>query len=178
MALPLGELSPKVIERARLLTEKRRHGDGIALTKANAYHCVDSLGKRACPLRLLRSHLSQRERLSPVGRLLLNNALPIHRKGDDSDSTSVTQKACQTPVGPSWRQSSHASGMMKMTYRQREMTSEAAPLPRPSSAPEEVVDTADTTKPRQMMRRAVWPMAMVSGLEENRPMRARKRPYR
>ena len=51
------------------------------------------------------------------------------------------------------------------------MTSEAAPLPRPSSAPEEVVDTADTTKPRQMMRRAVWPMAMVSGLEENRPMR-------
>ena len=95
-----------------------------------------------------------------------------------ADSTSVTQKACQTPVGPSWRQSSHASGMMKMTYRQREMTSEAAPLPRPSSAPEEVVDTADTTKPRQMMRRAVWPMAMVSGLEENRPMRARKRPYR
>ena len=88
-----------------------------------------------------------------------------------ADSTSVTQKACQTPVGPSWRQSSHASGMMKMTYRQREMTSEAAPLPRPSSAPEEVVDTADTTKPRQMMRRAVWPMAMVSGLEENRPMR-------
>ena len=64
-----------------------------------------------------------------------------------------------------------ASGMMKMTYRQREMTSEAAPLPRPSSAPEEVVDTADTTKPRQMMCRAVWPMAMVSGLEENRPMR-------
>ena len=86
-----------------------------------------------------------------------------------ADSTSVIQKACQTPVGPSWRQSSHASGMMKMTYRQREMTSEAAPLPRPSSAPEEVVDTADTTKPRQMMRRAVWPMAMVSGLEVNRP---------
>ena len=25
-----------------------------------------------------------------------------------ADSTSVTQKACQMPVGPSWRQSSHA----------------------------------------------------------------------
>ncbi len=30
-----------------------------------------------------------------------------------ADSTSVAQKACQTPVGPSWRQSSYASGMMK-----------------------------------------------------------------
>ena len=47
------------------------------------------------------------------------------------------------------------------------MTSDSAPLPRPSSAPEEVVDTAETTKPRQMMRRAVWPMATVSGLEVN-----------
>ena len=63
-----------------------------------------------------------------------------------ADSTSVTQKACQTPVGPNWRQSSHASGMMKMTYRQREMTSEAAPLPRPSSAPEEVVDSLYETR--------------------------------
>ena len=69
MALPLGELSPKVTERARMLTEKRRHGDGIALTKANAYRCVDSLGKRACPLRLLRSHLSQRERLFAYGQV-------------------------------------------------------------------------------------------------------------
>ena len=30
-------------------------------------------------------------------------------KAMTADSTSVTQKACQTPVGPSWRQSSHAS---------------------------------------------------------------------
>lgn len=43
-------------------------------------------------------------------------------------------------------------------------------LPRPSSAPEEVVDTAETMNPRQMIRRAVWPMAMVSGLEVNRPI--------
>ena len=47
------------------------------------------------------------------------------------------------------------------------MTSDSVPLPRPSNAPEEVVETAETTKPRQMIRRAVWPMAMVSGLEVN-----------
>ncbi len=54
------------------------------------------------------------------------------------------------------------------------MTSDSAPLPRPSSAPEEVVDTAETTKPRQMMRRAVWPMVMVSGLEVNSPISGRE----
>ena len=32
-APPLGELSPKVTERARMLTEKNRHSDSIALTK-------------------------------------------------------------------------------------------------------------------------------------------------
>ena len=40
----------------------------MTLSKANAYRCVDTFGKRACPLRLLRRHLSQRERLSPAGR--------------------------------------------------------------------------------------------------------------
>ena len=33
MALPLGELSPKVTERARMLTEKSRRSDSIALSK-------------------------------------------------------------------------------------------------------------------------------------------------
>ena len=32
-ALPLGELSPKVTERARMLTEKNRRSDSIALPK-------------------------------------------------------------------------------------------------------------------------------------------------
>ena len=32
--LPLGEVSPKVTERARTLTEKHRHSDSIALTKS------------------------------------------------------------------------------------------------------------------------------------------------
>ena len=33
LALPLGELSPKVTERARMLTEKSRRSDSIALSK-------------------------------------------------------------------------------------------------------------------------------------------------
>ena len=32
-APPLGELSPKVTERARMLTENHKRGDGIVLTK-------------------------------------------------------------------------------------------------------------------------------------------------
>ena len=35
----------------------------MTLSKANAYRCVDALSCRACPLRHLRRHLSQRERL-------------------------------------------------------------------------------------------------------------------
>lgn len=50
------------------------------------------------------------------------------------------------------------------------MTSDCVPLPRPSSAPEAVVDTAETTKPMEMMRRAVRPMAMVSGFWVKRPI--------
>lgn len=80
----------------------------------------------------------------------------------------MIQKACHTPVGPRARQSSHASGMMKNTYRHREITSDSTPLPSPSNAPEEVVETAETRKPMQMIRRAVWPMAIVSGLVEKR----------
>ena len=38
-------------------------------------------------------------------------------------------------------------------------------MPRPSSAPEEVVETAETTKPRQMMRRAVVPVAVVEAVD-------------
>ena len=40
----------------------------MTLSKANAYRCVDALSCRACPLRLLRRHLSQRERLWQAGR--------------------------------------------------------------------------------------------------------------
>ena len=51
VAPPLGELAPKVTERARTLPENHKHSDSIALTKANAYRCATALGRRACPLR-------------------------------------------------------------------------------------------------------------------------------
>ena len=44
------------------------------------------------------------------------------------------------------------------------------PLPRPSSAPEEVTEKEDTRKPAQMMRSAVAPICMVSALEVKRDM--------
>ena len=45
------------------------------------------------------------------------------------------------------------------------------PLPSPSSAPEEVVEMAETTKPRQMIRRATFPPSTVSGVEVKSRMR-------
>ena len=47
------------------------------------------------------------------------------------------------------------------------MMSDSVPLPRPSSAPEPVTVREDTIKPAQIMRSAVWPAAIVSGLELN-----------
>ena len=49
--LPLGEVSPKVTERARTLTEMSEHSDNIALIKAFDYRCIPSLLSHACPLR-------------------------------------------------------------------------------------------------------------------------------
>ena len=85
-------------------------------------------------------------------------------------STSVSQKACHTPSAPSQLHSSAASGMMKITYRHSAMTSDSAPLPSHSSAPEAVVETAEITKPILMMRSAVCPAAMVSGFWVNSPI--------
>ena len=50
------------------------------------------------------------------------------------------------------------------------MAREGSPFPSPSRAPERVTDTAETTKPRLITRRATAPMATVSGLAVNRPM--------
>ncbi len=47
------------------------------------------------------------------------------------------------------------------------MTKDWVPLPSPSSAPEEATDTAEGIKPRLMMRSAVSPSEMVSGLSVN-----------
>ena len=49
--LPLGEVSPKVTERARMLTVIRGRGDSIALTKSLLIAAWVVLSCRACPLR-------------------------------------------------------------------------------------------------------------------------------
>ena len=59
---------------------------------------------------------------------------------------------------------------MMIRYLQRETTSEALPRPSPSSAPQDVTDTEETRKPAQMIRRAVLPAAIVSGLVVNIPI--------
>ena len=59
---------------------------------------------------------------------------------------------------------------MMIRYLQRETTSEALPRPSPSSAPQDVTDTEETRKPAQMIRRAVLPAEIVSGLVVNIPI--------
>ena len=60
--------------------------------------------------------------------------------------------------------------MMISTYRNREITREGTPLPSPSSAPDDVTETADTTKPALMMRSALSPACMVSWLWVKSPI--------
>ena len=58
-----GEEQGDETERARPLTENHRHCDSIALIKSLPIAAPVALSCRACPLRRLRRHLSQRERL-------------------------------------------------------------------------------------------------------------------
>ena len=67
-------------ERARMLTENHKRGDSIALTEGLLIAARRLSGGRACPLRLLRRHLSQRERLSPAGRRNVFVRVPFRRK--------------------------------------------------------------------------------------------------
>ena len=85
-------------------------------------------------------------------------------------TASATQNAFHTPTGPNSRLSKNAAGRMTTMYRHREITSEGVPLPSPSSAPEAVTETAETKKPALMMRSAVSPARMVSGVCVNRPI--------
>ena len=48
--LSLWESWREAPERARTLTEKRKHSDSIALAKESAHRCVVALTCRACPL--------------------------------------------------------------------------------------------------------------------------------
>ena len=94
----------------------------------------------------------------------------LRRKDTNAVSASATQKAFHTPTAPKGRLRINAAGRMISRYLQRDTTSEAVPLPSPSSAPQEVTETEDTRKPAQMIRRAVFPAEMVSGLVVNIPI--------
>lgn len=66
-------------------------------------------------------------------------------------TNSVKQKAYHTPSAPMNLLNIYAAGMMTTAYRSREIHRDGVPLPRPSKAPQQVIETADTTNPRLMI---------------------------
>ena len=78
--LPLGEVSPKVTERARTLTEMSEHSDNIALIKAFDYRCIPSLLSHACPLRRSAPALPKGEPLTEgVHSMKSERSYPIYK---------------------------------------------------------------------------------------------------
>ena len=59
---------------------------------------------------------------------------------------------------------------MTTTYLSRDMSRDGVPFPNPSSAPDAVTDTADTTNPAHMMRSAVPPAFIVDTFSVNIPI--------
>ena len=84
--------------------------------------------------------------------------------------SSVTQNAFQTPFASNARLSRNAAGIITTMNLHSEIISDGTPLPSPSSEPEAVTDTDDTINPALIMRRAVSPAAMTSGLSVNIPI--------
>lgn len=83
---------------------------------------------------------------------------------------SVIQNAFQTPTAPKSLLSKNAIGMITTTYRKSEISNEGVPFPSPSSAPEDVTETAETRKPALMIRRAVSPVWIVASVCVNSPI--------
>ena len=78
--LPLGEVSPKVTERARMLTGIRGRGDSIALTKSLIIAAWAVLSRRACPLRRSAPALPKGEPFVEEGRPCgISKASPLGR---------------------------------------------------------------------------------------------------
>lgn len=92
------------------------------------------------------------------------------RAANPAETNSVKQNAYHTPFAPTNRLNKYAAGIMTITYRNSEINKEGAPLPNPSSAPEQVTDTADMTNPRLMICSAVIPISIVSRLLVNNPI--------
>ena len=77
---------------------------------------------------------------------------------------SVIQYAFQTPTAPKMLRSKNAVGMITTTYRQSELSNEGMPFPSPSSAPEDVTETAETIKQAPIIRRAVYQVKIVASV--------------
>ena len=92
------------------------------------------------------------------------------KKENPADINSVKQKAYHTPSAPANRLNRYAAGMMTAAYRSNEINRDGYPFPRPSNAPEQVMETADITNPRLMICKAVIPISTVSALFVNNPI--------
>lgn len=88
-----------------------------------------------------------------------------------AEMNSVAQKDHHTPYAPSNLLNKNAAGIMTITYLSREIHRDGYPLPKPSRAPEQVMETAEMINPRLMICRAVIPIVMVSTLSVNRPIK-------
>ena len=78
--LPLGEVSPKVTERARMLTVIQGRSDSIALTKSLLIAAWVVLSCRACPLRRFAPALPKGEPFVEEGRPCgISKASPLGR---------------------------------------------------------------------------------------------------
>ena len=87
-------------------------------------------------------------------------------------TASVRRKACHTPEGPETELKRKAAGRITTVYLHRDMMREANPFPIPYKAKDEVTDTDDIIKPALIMRRALAPSAIVSGLPVKNDMSA------
>ena len=76
----LGEKINKTCANRPLSCVNGENPSDFGAAKETAYRCMAALGRRACPLRLLRRHLSQRERLWRIGQALLRTTSQARRK--------------------------------------------------------------------------------------------------
>ena len=85
-------------------------------------------------------------------------------------ANSVKQNAYQVPSAPRNLLKQNAAGMIITTYRKSDIYRDGRPFPNPSSAPEQVTETADTMNPRLMICKAATPLCNVSCCDVNNPI--------
>ncbi len=84
-------------------------------------------------------------------------------------TNSANGKLIHTPTAPKNLLKTKAAGMIIIIYLKSEIHNDGRPFPRPSKAPDDVTDTADTINPILIMLSAVTPNLSVSGLVVNIP---------